>query len=105
MKFLCLKENLEKALVLAERFTGKNVTLPILGNVLLETEENVLFVTATNLEYAVRIKVQGKMSEGGKVSIPAKVVSSLVQSIRSEKIELEEKQGNLFIKTDTRDAR
>lgn len=105
MKFLCLKENLEKALVLAERFTGKNVTLPILGNVLLETEENMLFVTATNLEYAVRVKVPGKVSQGGRVSVPAKIISSLVQSIKSEKIDLEEKQGNLLVRTDTRDAR
>lgn len=104
MKFLCLKENLEKALVVAERFTGKNVTLPILGNVLLETDETMLYVTATNLEYAIRIKVPGKVSRNGKVSVPAKIISSLVQSTRSEKIDLEEKGGNLLITTDTRDS-
>lgn len=105
MKFLCLKDNLEKALSLAERFTGKNVTLPILGNVLLEAEENVLYITATNLEYAIRIKVPGKITRSGKVSVSAKIINSLVQSTRAEKIDLEEKQGNLFIKTDTRDVR
>lgn len=104
MKFLCLKEKLEKALVVAERFTGKNVTLPILGNVLLETDETMLYVTATNLEYAVRIKVPGKVLRSGKVSVPAKIVSSLVQSTRFEKIDLEEKRGNLFITTDTRNS-
>ncbi len=104
MKFLCLKENLEKALVIAERFTGKNVTLPILGNILLETDETMLYVTATNLEYAVRIRIPGKVSRRGKVSVPAKIISSLIQSTRSDKIDLEEKGGNLFIKTDQRDS-
>ena len=105
MKFICLKENLEKALIIAERFTGKNITLPILGNILLETSETALFVTATNLEYAIRIKVAGKIEKVGRVSVPAKIVSSLLQSTRSEKVDLEEKQGSLFIKTDTRDIR
>lgn len=105
MKFTCLKENLEKALTIAERFTGKNVTLPILGNILLETNETALFVTATNLEHAIRIKVVGKTGGFGRVSVPAKIVSSLLQSTRSEKVDLEEKQGNLLIKTDTRDIR
>jgi DNA polymerase-3 subunit beta len=105
MKFICLKENLERALIIAERFTGKNITLPILGNILLEASETALFVTATNLEYAIRIKVAGKIEKAGRVSVPAKIISSLLQSTRSEKVDLEEKQGSLFIKTDTRDIR
>ena len=50
MKFSCIKDNLGKAIAAAERFTGKNITLPVLGNVLLETNGNTLMVTATNLE-------------------------------------------------------
>lgn len=105
MKFLCVKENLGKALALAERFTGKNLTLAILGNVLLKAEENVLRVSATNLEYGVEIVVPGQVSRPGLVSVPAKILNSLVQSGQEGKLELEEKQGNLFVKTDTRDIR
>lgn len=105
MKFSCLKEKLEKALAAAERFTGKNTNLPILGNVLLEVNNNALQITATNLEYAVQISLPGKMTEQGKISVPAKIISSLVQSIKEEKVDLEEKGGNLLIKTETRDTR
>lgn len=105
MKFVCLRENLEKALVTSERFTGKNITLPILGNILLEVEESSLFITATNLEYAIRIRVPGKAEKTGQVSVPAKIISSLLQSTHSEKVDLEGKQNNLFIKTGTRDIR
>ena len=105
MKFTCIKENLEKALSIAERFTGKNINLPILGNILLEVNENTLHLTATNLEYAVQISLSGKGLRNGKLSVPAKIFSSLVQSIKEDKIDLEEKQNNLLIKTDTRDTR
>ncbi len=105
MKFSCVKEYLEKAAAIAERFTGKNITLPILANILLETESNNLLITATNLEYAVQIAVPGKTGRPGKVSIPAKIFNSLVQSTREEKIDLEEKQRNLLVRTEARDTR
>lgn len=105
MKFSCLKIHLERALGAAERFTGKNVTLPILGNVLLETEGNNLIVRATNLEHAIELTVPGDVKGDGRVSVPARVVSSLVQAIQEDKIHLEAKQGNLAVLSDTRQSR
>lgn len=105
MKFTCVRENLERAFSIAERFTGKNLTLPILGNILLEVRENTLTITATNLEYAVQLTVPGSGGRAGKVSIPAKIASALVQSMREDKIQLEEKGGSVIVKSDTRDAR
>ena len=105
MKFTCVTEYIKKALASAERFTGKNITLPILANVLLEARDNMLRITATNLESAIQISVQGSGAHAGSVCVPVKVLSSFMQSIGDEKIQLEEKQGNLIIKTDTRDTR
>lgn len=105
MKFSCAKDNLGKAIAAAERFTGKNITLPILGNVLLEASGNTLTVTATNLEYAIQISVGGKGEKPGKATVPAKILNSLLQSIRDERVELEEKQSNLNVHTDTVTAR
>ena len=105
MKFTCITQYLKKALAVADRFTGKNITLPILANVLLEVRRDNLFITATNLESAVYLTLKGSNAREGKVCVPAKVLSSFVQSIEDEKIQLEEKQGSLIIKTDTRDTR
>lgn len=105
MKFSCLKEHLEKFLVIAERFTGKNMSLPVLGSVLLETDDDSLLISATNLEYGMQGIVQGKVSGRGRVSVPAKIISSLIQSIKDERVDIEEKQGNVFIKTASRDIR
>ncbi len=105
MKFSCRKEHLERALSSAERFVGKNITLPILGNVLMEADEHGLTITATNLEYAIEIRVPGDTRRPGKVSVPARVISSLVQTAREEKLELEVKQGNLSIASDSRQSR
>lgn len=105
MKFTCDTEQLKKSLAIAERFTGKNVTLPILANILIEVNNNTLSLTATNLESAIRLTLTGTATHGGNVCVPAKVLSSFVQSIGDNKIYLEEKQGSLVIKTDSRDTR
>lgn len=105
MKFICKKEKLERALAFAERFTGKNLALPILANILFDAGDGVLVVTATNLEHAIQISVPGSSAKPGRVSVAAKIVSSFIQSVHEENIELEEKQGNLYIKSDTRHTR
>lgn len=102
MKFSCTRDALENILVVAERFAGKNVTLPILGNFLIEAKKHILTITATNLEYAIQATIAGGASQEGRVSVPAKILTSLIQSTRDEKVDLEEKQGNLLVKTETR---
>jgi len=99
MNFLCLKEKLEYAVGLAERFTSRNSSLPVLENILLEIRLNSLTLISTNLEYAFRIIVPGNGSGEEKLVIPAKVFNALLQSINDSKIELEGKKNTLYIKT------
>jgi len=60
MKFITLTENLKQAINLAERITGKNVTLPVLSNILLSTNKNQLHILATDLELGIELSVSGK---------------------------------------------
>ena len=105
MKFTCAKENLEKYINIAERFSGKNLTLPILSNIMLETSGNDIKLTATNLEQAVQIKINGKVAKEGKICVPAKTINSLIQSLKDSNLDLEEKQNNLILKTLSKEAR
>lgn len=99
MKYTCSKLLLEKALHYAERFTGKNVTLPILGNILIDATEDFLEIRATNLEYAIQIYIPGTFISAGNTCVPIKTIYALVQSLPEEIIVLEEKNKNLIIKT------
>lgn len=105
MKFICITEHLKRALGNADRFTGKNITLPVLGNVLLEAEQNTLRIMSTNLESALQVTLHGNLLRSGRLCVPAKVLSSFIQSIGDEKTQIEERSGNMFIKTETRDTR
>lgn len=99
MIFSCLKDKLEYAVGIAERFTSRNTSLPVLENILLETRTNSLTLTSTNLEYAARVTVSGNGTGEERLIIPAKIFNALLQSINDSKIELGFKKNTLCIKT------
>lgn len=105
MSFNCLKEKLEYAVSLSEKFTGKNTTLPVLEHILLETRPNTLFITSTNLEHAIHISINGNGEVGEKSIIPAKIFSYLLQSVKDSKIEIECRKNILYIKTPSLNAK
>jgi len=99
MKFITLADNLKKAVILAERITSKNITLPILNNILIETNKNKIHLKATDLEIGAEISVLGKTEKEGKVVIPARTFSNFLNNLPEEKIILEAKENNLKVES------
>jgi len=97
MKFTTLKENLKEGINYVERVIGKNLTLPILNNILIETEDNFIKLSATDLEVGVVYWLLAKVEEGGGIAVPAKLLSSFVNSLPSEKIIIKKKDLSLDI--------
>ena len=105
MKCVCAKDVLEYALASAERFTGKNINLPVLGSILLDVGDRGIEVTATNLESAFHTTIPAKVQSKGKLSIPAKIFYQYIQSVHEDAIELEEKNKSLVVKTQSREGK
>lgn len=83
MKLICTQENLRKAIAAAERAVGRQSTLPILGNFLLETENGRLKLSSTNLEIGVIARVGAKIESDGRITIPAKLMSNFISNLPS----------------------
>lgn len=101
MKIYCLSKNLKDSLVIAERNTSKNQTLPILGSVLLEANENnKIKIKATNLETAVEVILPAKVEKQGIVVVPAKSLNSFISNISPEEnISIQNQNNNIYVKT------
>ena len=100
MKIICLQENLKNNLNLTQNIIGRNLTLPILNNILLITEDGRLRISSTNLEIGINTWTAGKVEKSGAITCPAKVITSFVNNLPNKKIELEVKNNNLTIKCD-----
>ena len=89
MKLSVMQENLARGLSVVSRAVS-NRSLPVLTNVLLKTEDGGLKLTATNLEIGITYWVPGKIEVDGATSVPARLLTDLVNSLPgSEPIALE----------------
>lgn len=104
MKLIVIKGNLKEGLGLIERASMESQNLPILRNVLIETNENRINLVATNLEIATTAFVAGKVIEPGKITVPLSLLKEIINNLQSEKLNIETKDGSLEIKTDNYQA-
>jgi DNA polymerase III subunit beta len=90
-----MQENLARGLSVVTRAVSSRSTLPVLANVLLKTEDAGLKLTATNLEIGITYWVPGKIDEDGATTVPAKLLTDLVNSLPpGDKVELEVTAGD-----------
>lgn len=102
MKVECIKDKIREAVIIAERISGRNLSLPILSSILLETGNKTLIIKSTNLEAGVEIEIPAKVDEAGSVTVNASVLANFLNNLNQEvKIELISLNDNLKIITDS----
>ncbi len=83
-----LQENLAKSLNIVTRAVDSNPPLPVLANVLLETEDSRLKISATNLELSITAWIGAKVEQAGSITLPAKTLNELVNNLSRERVDL-----------------
>jgi DNA polymerase III subunit beta len=96
MKLSCMQENLAKGLSIVSRAVAARSTLPVLGNILLASDNGRLRLSATNLELGITCWIGAKIEEDGSTTIPAKTLVDLVNTLPQDKVDL-----NLVVRTQT----
>ena len=85
MKLECVKLNLKDALLVAERFTGKQLSLPVLRYVLFIAAERSLKLRATNLDLGIEIELPARVEKEGVIAIPADTLGNFLSNLPNEK--------------------
>ena len=94
MKLSCLQENLSRGLGIVGRAVASRATLPITQNVLLATDQSMLKLSATNLEIAMTTWIGAMIEEEGAITVPARLLTEFVNSLPSERIDMELQPGS-----------
>ncbi len=100
MKIECIQENLNKGLNIATHIVNKNNSLPILNNILLETQEDNLKITSTNLEIGIEFYIRCKVDIPGKVVVPAQLFNNYISTLPLKNINLNLEDNKLNISCD-----
>lgn len=90
MKVHCAKKELEKGMLTVIRAVGVKTPLPILGHVKMVTEgEDRLILSATDLEIGIETSIKTTVLEGGKTTVPARIMTEILTQLPDNDIVLE----------------
>jgi DNA polymerase-3 subunit beta len=95
MKLAISQPQLLRHLQIVERAVNDRSALPILANILLETKDNTLTLTATDLDVGIRCRLPlSDSSDGGAAALPARRLSGLVRELPDEPVMIEAKKNH-----------
>lgn len=88
MKFTCSTKEIAQAVSAASKVVNAHTTVPILSNVLLSSDTDVVRVRATDLELTLEHSFPAEVAEGGSVTLPAKLFSGYLGNLPAGTLEL-----------------
>ncbi|MEW6185662.1 MAG: DNA polymerase III subunit beta [Thermodesulfobacteriota bacterium] len=94
MELTIPKQSLYEGLQLVQGIIEKRSSMPILSNVLIETFDEGIFITATDLQVGVKIKCPASITEQGAISIIARKFFEIVRELPDEDIYIKLKENN-----------
>jgi len=101
MKIESTMEKLSLAINRIQKVSSKNLSLPILENVLLIAKDNTLLIRSTNLHVGTEVSIPVKIDIAGEVAVKMDLFINIINSLKKDyKIILELKENLLYIKTD-----
>lgn len=100
MNITCTTEKLKNAVSLAERMTGKALTLPTLHAILLIASGNSIKVRSTNLTLGIEIEIPATIEEEGQVLIKGEVLANVCSHLNdASEVRMTLENDNLTIQT------
>lgn len=88
---------LQRALGQVSRAVATKTTFPVLSNVLIEAEGDSLKLAATNQELGITAWIPAQVSEPGKVTVDARLLSEFVNTLPSAPVRLSTELGRLVL--------
>lgn len=81
MKFTITRENLQQGLAAVAGSVPTRTTLPVLSNLLLETDGQGVRLSGTDLDTAVSIRVPADVEEDGAITAPARKLQEIAREL------------------------
>ncbi|MBI5554606.1 MAG: DNA polymerase III subunit beta [Elusimicrobia bacterium] len=89
MKIICSQIELLKGVQSVQAIISNRVSLPVLANILLETQKNNLKIAATDLEVGIKTEIPIEIIKEGSITIPAKMLFDIIRELPEQEIQIE----------------
>ena len=95
MKIRCDKETLLKGIQIVQNVVSSRATLPILSNILLETQKKRLYLAGTDLDVGIATQIDVDVEEEGAITLPAKKFGDIVKELPNDECVISAKKNNV----------
>ena len=85
------------ALSSMQNITNKKSNMAVLSNILFETEDDKILLTATDLEIGLRLSIPAEVYQNGSITLPSKKIFEIVRESGSQSITIEEKDRSWVV--------
>jgi DNA polymerase-3 subunit beta len=97
MKLQVEKDVLLNGIQIVQNIVTAKATLPILSNILIETQQDSLRLTATDLDVGISCVIPVDIQESGAITIPAKRFSDIIKELPANNVSIVAKKNNLVV--------
>ena len=88
MNFTITRQNLHQGLAAVSASIPSKTTLPVLSNILLQTREDGVWMSGTDLDVAVRVKVAADVSQEGSLTAPGKKLQEISRELPDQPVQV-----------------
>jgi len=89
MKFKITRAHFLNGLSKVSNVVSSRAAMPILANVLLEAEGNVISLTTTNLDFGIRAKIKAEVTTNGSITLPVQLLNKIISSLSGAEVSVE----------------
>ena len=94
MRVICARKDLYEGVQTAGRAVSGRTSLPILGHLLIKTEEDKIHIVATDLEIGMECIVEANVLEEGSLTVPARVLTEFLAALPETDVDLSVDESN-----------
>lgn len=91
------RSDLQEGLNSLQNITSKRAALVILSNILIESNDEGLILTGTDLEVGLRITIPAEIQGQGKITLPSKKLFEIVRESGSDSLTIQETENSWVV--------
>lgn len=88
------RKDIYESIASLQTITSKKSTIAILSNILIETKDNKIIITATDLEVGIRTEIPAEILSPGSITLPSKKIFEIIRETKIDFLKIEISDNN-----------
>jgi DNA polymerase-3 subunit beta len=98
MRFTITRQNLHNGLAAVSASIPSKTTLPVLSNILFATDGDGVWMSGTDLDVAVRVRVPAEVTEPGSLTAPGRKLQEITRELPDQPVEVSTRSDQIELK-------